>query len=334
MRIGVGMLPRGEVALIIAGIGLAAGLLSPQVFGVGVMMTLLTTLVAPPVLVMLFASNKSGLRHATTHAVTKPVTFRFPSEDTAELLTSKLLQAFEDEGFFVHSLDHSSNLFQLMKDAITIRFERSGSDIIFDCETTQQALVSTAMIEVLAEFERTISELRRPLDASSIVRNAATESTSVADTSPRTSIASALTRNLLIHELKATSKEDVIDELLDRIEAEGLLTNRSQAHEDVMAREQSMSTGMQDGIAIPHARTGAVNRLICAIGLKHDGLDFASLDGNPTTIIVLTLSPRDAATPHIQFMAGISKALDENGRKTLLACHNEAEMYQFFTRKQ
>lgn len=333
MRIGVGMLPRGEVALIIAGIGLAAGLLSPQVFGVGVLMTLVTTLIAPPVLVMLFSSSRSGLRHPVSQNESKPVVFRFPSEDTAELLTSKLLQAFGDEGFFVHSLDHSSKLFQLLKDNVTIRFKRVGGDIIFDCEPAQHTFVSTAMIEVLAEFERTISELRRPLDAGSIVRNAAADAAAPVGTSPRTALAMALTRNLLIPQLKASTKDGVIDELLGWLEREGLITAPQQARQDVLARERSMSTGMQDGIAIPHARTTAVNRLVCAIGLKREGIAFEALDGKPTTIIVLTLSPRDAATPHIQFMASISKSLDAAGRETLLNCQTADCMYRFFAQK-
>lgn len=334
MRIGVGMLPRGEVALIIAGIGLAAGLLSPQVFGIGVLMTLVTTLIAPPVLVMLFSSSRSGLRHPVSQQESAPVVFRFPSEDTAELLTSKLLQAFEDEGFYVHSLDHTSRLFQLLKDNITIRFKRAGCDIIFDCDPAQHTFVSTAMIEVLAEFERTISELRRPLDAGSIVRNAAADAAPTPSTSPRSALAAALTRNLLIPELLATTKEGVIDELLARLEREGLISAPGQAREDVLARERSMSTGMQDGIAIPHARTTAVNRLVCAIGLKREGIAFEALDGKPTTIIVLTLSPRDAATPHIQFMASISKSLDASGRETLLKCETAECMYRFFAHKQ
>jgi Kef-type K+ transport system membrane component KefB/mannitol/fructose-specific phosphotransferase system IIA component (Ntr-type) len=333
LRIGVGMLPRGEVALIIAGIGLAAGLLSPEVFGIGILMTLVTTLVAPPVLVMLFSSSNSGLRHPVSHSESKPIVFRFPTEDTAELLTSKLLQAFEDEGFFVHSLDHSSKLYQLLKDNITIRFNHAGCDIVFDCDPAQHTFVSTAMIEVLAEFERTISELRRPLDAGSIVRNAATETAVPAVASPRTALATAINRNLLIPEFRASTKEGVIDELLERLEHEGLLASAAQAREDVLARERSMSTGMQDGIAIPHARTAAVKRLVCAIGLKRQGIAFDSLDGKPTTIVVLTLSPRDAATPHIQFMASISKSLDASGRQTLLNCHNADEMYQFFANK-
>ncbi len=325
LRIGVGMLPRGEVALIIAGIGLAAGLLSPEIFGIGVLMTLITTLTAPPVLVALFAGGRSGLRRPAAHAASELIVFRFPSEDTAELLTGKLMQAFEDEGFFVHRLGHASELVQLLKDNIAIRFQHRGTDIIFDCEPAQRGFVSTAMIEVLAELERTIFELRRPVDTAGIVRSASV------DTGPlpfaHNALSAALNRHLLIPVLASESKEGVISELLDALVREGLVDDPEIARNDVIARERSMSTGMQDGVAIPHARTPAVRRLVCAVGLKPDGVDFDALDGQPTTIIVLTLSPSDAAAPHIQFMATVSRRLDETGRRALLACQTADAMY-------
>jgi len=334
MRIGVGMLPRGEVALIIAGIGLSAGLLSPEVFGVGVMMTLITTLVAPPLLVTLFAGSRGGLRKPVSRSVSEPVVFRLPTEDTASLLAVKLREAFEDEGFFVHSLDHTAKLFLLLKDNVTIRFQRAGTDIIFDCDHAQRAFVSTAMIEVLAEFERTVSELRRPVDAGAIVRGTGEPKRVTAPSaSHRSALNAALNTNLLVPDLNASTKEGVIRELLDLLAQEGLVNNPPLALDDIMARERSMSTGMQDGIAIPHARTAAVNRLVCAIGIKRDGIDFESLDGKPATIVVLTLSPRDAATPHIQFMSTISKLLDEDGRQALLAARTAGDIHRILTGK-
>jgi len=334
MRIGVGMLPRGEVALIIAGIGLSAGLLTPEVFGVGVLMTLATTLIAPPLLVVLFAGTRSGLRHPVSQSVSEPVTFRLPTEDTAALLFVKLREAFEDEGFFVHSLDHTAKLFLLLKDNVNIRVHRTGTNIVFDCDPAQRAFVNIAMIEVLAELERTVSELRRPVDAGAIVRDAAMAGGTTAPvTSARAALSAVLNRKLLVPELKASTKEGVIDELLNLLSHEGLVNDPLLARNDVMAREHSMSTGMQDGIAIPHARTTAVNRLVCAIGIKREGIEFDSLDGNPATIVVLTLSPRDAATPHIQFMSTISKLLDKEGRQTLLAARTADDIYHTLTWK-
>ena len=85
-----------------------------------------------------------------------------------------------------------------------------------------------------------------------------------------------------------------------------------------------MSTGMEHGIAVPHARLDSVDDLVCAIGLHHAGVDFGSIDGTPTHIIVLTVSPRDQPAPHLQMMAMVSRALDEEGRRLVLAAETPA----------
>jgi mannitol/fructose-specific phosphotransferase system IIA component (Ntr-type) len=95
----------------------------------------------------------------------------------------------------------------------------------------------------------------------------------------------------------------------------------------VLAREDTGSTGMQDGVALPHGKTWAVDQIVSAIGLKPGGVDFDSLDGVPSTIFVLVLSPMDVTGPHIRFLATISQTLNEEGRKALLACRTAAEMY-------
>ena len=107
----------------------------------------------------------------------------------------------------------------------------------------------------------------------------------------------------------------------------GAVRDPDDARRAVLEREESMSTGMKFGVAIPHGRTDAVSRLVCAVGLKPDGVDFDSIDGQPSRIFVLTLSPRTAAAPHMEFMSMVGQALDERGRAALLACRNRREMY-------
>jgi len=262
LRIGMGMLPRGEVALIIAGIGLAAGLLSPQVFGVGVMMTLLTTLFAPPALVAMFKSEAGGLRNPVPESRVEPIVFSFPSSETAELLVNKLVTAFEHEGFFVHTLNHADHIMQLRKDAIVIGFQWDGPNIVFDCDAQEVSFVSTAMLEVLAEFEQAVRELRRPVDPAGIVRHL---HAGLAASTRRPSLSAYISGDALIPELHATTKEAVIDELIEALDRCGLVHGVARARDAVLERERSMSTGMQDGVAIPHARTDGVSKLVCAI---------------------------------------------------------------------
>lgn len=324
IRIGVGMAPRGEVALIMAGIALSSGLLPHEAFSISILATLLTTIAVPPLLTSLFKNNASGRKRPDSPTQTTSLVFTFPSPDTAELLTSKLRVAFESEGFFVHLIDHNTQLYRVLKDDIAIRFQCTADKIYFTCDAEQQAFISTAMLEVLAEFEHTVEELRKPIDAAAFLTTGE-RNTPVATQGAQ--LASALRAERCIPHVTATTKEQVIQELLDIMQTTGTIDDPKLAYADVLQREKMMSTGMQDGVAIPHARTKAVRHLTCAIGMKPEGLDFEALDGQPSKIFVLTLSPADGGTPHIQFMAGISRFLaDEEKRALLLEQKTGADM--------
>ena len=86
----------------------------------------------------------------------------------------------------------------------------------------------------------------------------------------------------------------------------------------VWEREESMSTGMQYGIAIPHGRTDAVSSMACVVGMKREGIDWDSLDGEPSTIFVMVISPSSSSGPHVRFLSVISQVLNKGGREALL----------------
>lgn len=109
--------------------------------------------------------------------------------------------------------------------------------------------------------------------------------------------------------LQATTKDDVIGELLDLATAHGHLPDRAAAARAVLERERTMSTGMADGIAIPHAKSDTVAAPVLAVGLKPEGVDFAAFDRQPSRIIVLVVSPQRNTGIHLRVMAEISKAL-------------------------
>lgn len=127
--------------------------------------------------------------------------------------------------------------------------------------------------------------------------------------------------------LESTTKEGVVRELLALLVSAGKLEDIDQAFSDVMERESQMSTGIQEGVAIPHAKTKAVKELCSAIGIKRDGLDFDSLDGKVSRIFILTLSPVDRIGPHVQFLAEISKIIQsEDVRKALVEAKTNQEL--------
>ena len=112
-----------------------------------------------------------------------------------------------------------------------------------------------------------------------------------------------LSPEVICMNLESESKDDVIEELLDLLMASGKVSDRDQALAAIKDRESKMSTGIQHGVAIPHGKCAAVTELAACIGLKPEGIDFDALDGEPSSIFIMTLSPTDRTGPHVQFLA-------------------------------
>ena len=328
LRVGVGMLPRGEVALIVAGIGLSAGVVGPEVFGVGVLMTLVTTVIAPPVLLALLKGDAPALRNPPPVRDEEPLRFSFPSEDAVGILTQKIIDAFEDDGFFVHALNRSLGIFQMRKDDSSVTMRRDSMDIVFDCKDHDRVFVHTVVLEVISDLRRMAAELAKPIEQSAITggrtggRKASTLSLS---------LAAHLDPAVLNPSLTARGKEAIVTELVTLAAKSGLISDVDAAREAVMEREGTGSTGMQYGVALPHGKTAAVDQIVCAIGLIPEGVDFDALDGEPSRIFVMVLSPKNVSGPHIRFLATISQTLTEEGREALLACRTADAMYAFLS---
>ena len=140
-----------------------------------------------------------------------------------------------------------------------------------------------------------------------------------------------LNTDVIIMDLKGETKQDVIEEMLDLLVRTGRVSDREQALRDLLAREEKMSTGIQYGVAIPHAKTTAVRELTACIALKKDGVDFQALDGEASRIFFMTLSPVDRTGPHVQFLAEISMVVKtESARKQLLEAVTPREILAVF----
>ncbi|MBN2424392.1 MAG: PTS sugar transporter subunit IIA [Calditrichaceae bacterium] len=133
----------------------------------------------------------------------------------------------------------------------------------------------------------------------------------------------------LTPKLKGESKFQIIEELMDLMEKSGSIIDREIALQDVLAREGYLSTGLENGLAIPHAKTDGVKQLQIGFGVKEGGIDFESLDGKPASLIFLVLSPRDTSGPHIQALAFISRNLKEKHfRDALYNAGSAGEIYR------
>ena len=115
-----------------------------------------------------------------------------------------------------------------------------------------------------------------------------------------------LTVDTISLHLKGSTKDEIINELLDILVAAKKITDREAALNAVMDREQKMSTGMKHGIAIPHGKSNTIQDLVACIGISDNPIDFDSLDHEPCRIFIMTLSPVEKTGPHLQFLAEIS----------------------------
>ena len=132
--------------------------------------------------------------------------------------------------------------------------------------------------------------------------------------------------------LQGRNKEQVLSSLMDILMAGGKVHNREVAMNAILEREKKMSTGIQNGVAIPHGKTDAVEELVACLGIKKEGVDFDALDGEKSRIFIMTLSPVNKAGPHVQFLAEISQLLTDSAkREKLLAARSSEEVLDILT---
>jgi len=320
LRIGIGMVPRGEVALIIAGIGLAGGILDPASFGIAIMMTLITTLIAPFGLNTALKLPGSGTRKQQDQAEAETVEYSFPSEDVAILVTDTISHQLQSEGFYVKTMDIGESIARVRKDDTSFSMKLDGTRLEFQGSVDNMPIVQTVVFEAVATLNTSFSRMKNDFDPASLhkahakIRQPADKH---AGASPvhGSSLGKAINPFSIAMELQGNSKEEVIKELLQLLKDNRRLDDFDTAYKEIMQREASMSTGMQDGVAIPHAKSDTVDHLVAAVGLKHGGMDFASLDGQPTSIIILSLSSRKNPESHLQFLAAVGSVLHDADKR-------------------
>ena len=130
----------------------------------------------------------------------------------------------------------------------------------------------------------------------------------------------------VLTDLKADSKPEVIQELVMTLVNAGVIDkkNKPKLVEILMAREALGSTAIGQGIAIPHGKCEFVTKLVAALGVSKQGIDFDSLDGEPAYIFFLLVAPIDSAGPHLKALAKISHLLkDKYFRENLKASKDE-----------
>ncbi|HSV99680.1 MAG TPA: PTS sugar transporter subunit IIA [Sedimentisphaerales bacterium] len=135
--------------------------------------------------------------------------------------------------------------------------------------------------------------------------------------------------------LDGKDKYAVITELVTLLDENKLIQNRQMVLDTVFTREQTRSTGIGSGIAIPHGKCGAVKELVMALGVADSSIDFDSVDGKPVSIVILLVSPQDQTGPHIQALARISRLmLDEDFKAALEKASSSEAAYKLMSERE
>lgn len=129
--------------------------------------------------------------------------------------------------------------------------------------------------------------------------------------------------------LAATEKQGVIDELVDVLESCGLVSDPASLKDAVWSREQTRTTGIGHGLAIPHGKCESMKKLAIAIGKPAEPIDFEAIDSQPVQLIVLLASPPDKTSDHIQALAQISRMMTDAGfRDQIYAATDPTEIFE------
>ncbi|SDK05862.1 PTS fructose transporter subunit IIABC [Sediminibacillus albus] len=148
-------------------------------------------------------------------------------------------------------------------------------------------------------------------------------------------ITDLLKEDTIILDLQATSKADVIDELVSKLDEAGRLNDKQAYKDAILERESQSTTGIGEGIAIPHAKTSAVATPAIVFGRAKEGIDYESLDGAPSHLFFMIAASEGANQTHLETLSRLSSFLmDKDFRQKLEEASSEAEVMTVIDAKE
>ena len=148
-------------------------------------------------------------------------------------------------------------------------------------------------------------------------------------------ITELLSKDTIILKLKSKTKSEVINELTDKLYNAGKLNDKEEYKKAILKRESEFSTGIGDGIAIPHAKTAAVKTPALAFGLSTEGIDYDSLDGSPANIFFMIAASEGANNEHLETLSRLSTMLmNADFKNSLLSAKNEDDVLNLINNEE
>jgi PTS system nitrogen regulatory IIA component len=141
-------------------------------------------------------------------------------------------------------------------------------------------------------------------------------------------ITDILDESSVIQDLRATTKKGVLEELSNVLVERGKLPDHEKVVEVLLEREKLGSTGIGDGIAIPHGKMRGIKELVISFGRSIKGVDFESIDNKPTHLFFLLVAPENSAGVHLKALARISRLLkDSSFRNRLMEARDRQDLF-------
>ncbi|NGP61493.1 fructose-specific PTS transporter subunit EIIC [Paenibacillus thiaminolyticus] len=147
-------------------------------------------------------------------------------------------------------------------------------------------------------------------------------------------ITDLLKQDTVILDLHSTGKEAVIDELIAKLDKAGRLSDPKAFREAIMLRESHSTTGLGDGVAIPHAKTAAVKVPAICFGRSVQGVDFESLDEQPAHLFFMIAATDDAHDTHVETLSRLFTLLDENMREAMLKADSVEQLLSIVDQRE
>lgn len=141
-------------------------------------------------------------------------------------------------------------------------------------------------------------------------------------------IVDLIKRDMVVPALQATDKRGILEELAAYMAGKQPRIDRATLARVLIEREQLASTAIGEGVAIPHGKLGTVNEIVACLGRGRDGIEFDSMDGQPTYLFFVLVAPESSTGAHLKALARISRVFkDPEFRRRLLAAPDAEAMY-------
>jgi len=141
-------------------------------------------------------------------------------------------------------------------------------------------------------------------------------------------LADILRESSVLADIKGVTKREILFEMVETLRKAKLIDDVDSVVEIIMERESLGSTGIGDGVAIPHGKMKKLNTILCVAGRSKEGVNFDAVDRQPVHIFFLVLAPEDSASLHLKVLSRISKILrDQSFRNKILKLSDAHEIY-------